>query len=100
MLTVFIEYKVAEEKRREFLQRLSLMPQRLEALGAHGYRSYEGMDQPNLFVETFEVNTEEMYHQVKAWRLADQDFCACVSGGAAKVHVWAFRPVSLEEERT
>ncbi|MFY0546000.1 hypothetical protein [Brevibacillus sp. H7] len=93
MLTIFIEYKVAEEKREAFLQQLSLMPKRLAVLGASGYRSYEGMDQPNLFVETFEVETEEHYHQIKAWRLADRDFCACVAGGEAKVHVWAFRPV-------
>jgi hypothetical protein len=93
LLTIFIEYKVIEEKRDSYLQQLRLMPERLEVFGARGYRCYEGADQPHLFVETFEVETEEQYHHIKAWRLDDRDFCDCVLGGAAKVHVWAFRPI-------
>lgn len=95
MLTVFIEYKLDTEKRSHALQLLTSMAQRMEAMGAHQYRSMEGLDQPGLFVETFEVETVHVYEEIKANRLVDQDFCDCISGGAAKLHVWAFRPVEL-----
>lgn len=95
MLTVFIEYKLDTEKRSRALQLLTSIAQRMEAMGAHQYRSMEGLDQPGLFVETFEVETVHVYEEIKANRLADQDFCDCISGGAAKLHVWAFRPVEL-----
>lgn len=93
MLTIFIEYKIREEKRADYLRQIAQMPHRLQKWDVRQYRCYEGADQPNLFVETFEVESAETYHQIKAWRLADGDFCHCVAGGAAKVHVWAFRPV-------
>ncbi|ASJ52118.1 hypothetical protein BP422_00255 [Brevibacillus formosus] len=95
MLTVFIEYKLDTEKRSHALQLLTSMAERMEAMGAHQYRSMEGLDQPGLFVETFEVETVQVYEEIKANRLADQDFCDCISGGAAKLHVWAFRPAEL-----
>jgi hypothetical protein len=93
VLTVFIEYKVDGQKRNRFLERLASMPDELEARGARQYRFLEGWDQPNLFVEMFEVDTVQQYQSIKAWRLNDEDFCGCVIGGAAKVHVWAFRSV-------
>lgn len=95
MLTVFIEYKVDAEKRSHALRLLASMGARMEAMGARQYRSWEGLDQPGLFVEAFDVETVVQYEQIKANRLADQDFCDCISGGAAKLHVWAFRPAEL-----
>ncbi|MFF0829377.1 hypothetical protein ACFYU8_21840 [Brevibacillus sp. NPDC003359] len=95
MLTVFIEYKLDSEKRSHALRLLTSMAERMEAMGARQYRSMEGLDQPGLFVEAFDVETVQEYEEIKANRLADQDFCECVSGGAAKLHVWAFRPAEL-----
>ena len=92
MLTVFIEYKLQPEKREQALRLLASMASRLAAWGASEYRSYEGLDQPGLFVETFDVSTVHEYEQIKEHRLADQEFCDCITGGAAKLHVWAFRP--------
>lgn len=93
MLTVFMEYKLEPQKREQALSQLATMPDRLAAMGAFGYRCMEGVDQPGLFVEAFEVPGLEQYEQIKAWRLADAAFCDCVTGGAAKLHVWAFRSI-------
>ncbi|QQE73802.1 hypothetical protein KDJ56_18280 [Brevibacillus composti] len=95
MITVFIEYKTVESKRDEHRRLLAEMPARLERLGAKEYRSWEGWDQPGLFVEAFHVATIDQYETIKAWRLADREFCACIAGGAEKLHVWAFQPVEL-----
>ncbi|MFD2369203.1 hypothetical protein ACFSO0_04300 [Brevibacillus sp. GCM10020057] len=93
MLTVFIEYRLDAAKRSAALAQLAGMADRLAALGATGYRCMEGIDQPGLFVESFAVSSAEQYEQIKAWRQADEAFCDCVAGGAAKLHVWAFRDI-------
>lgn len=98
MLTVFIEYKLDGNQRETGLSLLADMARRMEALGARQYRLWEGLDQPGLFVEAFEVANEQQYEQIKQVRLADRAFCDCVSGGAAKLHVWAFRPVEWEKK--
>ncbi|EJL47340.1 hypothetical protein BAG01nite_31090 [Brevibacillus agri] len=97
MLTVFIEYKLQSEKRDQALRLLASMAESMEALGARQYRCMEGLDQPGLFVEAFEVETVHEYEQIKAHRLADRAFCDCVAGGADKLHVWAFRPAALPQ---
>lgn len=95
MLTVFIEYKLDPAKRTEGLRLLADMEKRMTALGAREYRCWEGLDQPGLFVEAFEVAGVEQYEQIKEERLRDEPFCGCVAGGAAKLHVWAFRRALL-----
>ena len=95
MLTVFVEYKLVLEKRQAALSLLAGMSDRLAALGAVQHRCMEGLDQPGLFVEAFEVPSVEQYDEIKAWRLADEAFCDCVAGGVAKLHIWAFRAVEL-----
>ncbi|MED4782660.1 hypothetical protein [Brevibacillus choshinensis] len=95
MLTVFVEYKLDTAKRATALSLLADMSDKLTAMGATQYRCMEGIDQPGLFVEAFEVQAVEQYDQIKAWRLADEAFCDCVAGGAAKLHVWAFRSAVL-----
>lgn len=95
MLTVFVEYKLDATKRANALSLLASMSDKLTAMGATDYRCMEGLDQPGLFVEAFEVQAVDQYDQIKAWRLADEAFCECVAGGAAKLHVWAFRSAEL-----
>ncbi|WP_103109223.1 hypothetical protein [Brevibacillus reuszeri] len=94
MITVFIEYKLEPEKRTKGMLLLADMAARMEGMGAKQYRSWEGVDQPGLFVEAFDVETLEQYEQIKAVRLADRDFCNCVAG-AGKLNVWAFRAAEL-----
>lgn len=98
MLTVFIEYKLDAAKREKGLLLLAAMVNQLEQKGAKQHRFFEGLDQPGLFVETFDVDSARDYEQIKQWRLADADFCDCVLGGAAKLNVWAFCPVDLHIE--
>lgn len=95
VLIVFIEYKIEESMRDQYLRLLAEMPDRIGEKGAREYRCWEGYDQPGLYVEAFHVESVEQYEAIKAWRLADHDFCACIAGGAAKLHVWAFQPVQL-----
>jgi hypothetical protein len=95
MLTVFIEYKLDAGAREEGLLLLAGMADRMKSMGAREYRCWEGLDQQGLFVEAFDVDTVQQYEQIKEARLADHGFCSCVSGGAGKLNIWAFRPAQL-----
>ncbi len=94
MITVFIEYKLQEAQRSAFLRELSAIQQRVAEYGGQNYRCFEGMDQPHLFVEMFEVPTAAAYEAIKRWRTEDEALGRFVVGGAAKTHVWAFCPVT------
>ncbi|WP_249179025.1 hypothetical protein [Brevibacillus sp. NL20B1] len=100
VLTVFIEYKTDESKRDRCLELLASMAGRMEAMGARQYRHWEGLEQPGLFVEAFDVETVEQYERIKQWRRADQAFCECIAGGAAKLNIWAFCPIDLADKRS
>ncbi|KGT72734.1 hypothetical protein MA20_48540 [Bradyrhizobium japonicum] len=93
MITVFIEYKLDERKRADFMNLIDSVEAQLAECGAKGYLLLEGMDQPGLVVETFQVETAEAYQAIREWRLADQTFCACIPGRAEKLHIWAFIPL-------
>lgn len=95
VLRVFIEYKVKEEQREAYLQEMARIPAEVAKRGGRNYRFYEGTDQPCLFVESFEVADERAYRAIKTWRTGDQRFATFLVGGLEKMHVWAFRPVSL-----
>jgi hypothetical protein len=96
MITVFIEYKLADGKRNDYLDKIAAIKRETEARGGQGYRWYEGVEQPDLFVETFDVESMAQYEEIKAWRLADSSFAEHIAGGAAKLHIWAFRPLAAE----
>ncbi len=93
MFTVFIEYKIDPDKRQEFLREEANWERNVLMQGGRNFRFYEGVDQPNLFVEEFDVNTLEEYHSFKEQRRSNEQFLSFVAGGAAKVHIWAFRVV-------
>lgn len=95
MLLVFIEYKVKEEMRERFLAQMSRIRQRIAEMGGENFRFYEGLDQPHLFVESFEVSSVEQYQAIKEWRRQDEPFANCIVGGREKINVWAFQPVPL-----
>lgn len=96
MITVFIEYKLDEQKRSDFFRRMGSMRDEIGKRGGKQYRCLEGVEQPNLIVEAFEVETMETYEAIKAWRLADETFSQCVAGGAAKLHIWAFARLAID----
>lgn len=90
-ITVFMEYKVQEERRPFYLQQIEEIKRQMEARGCSEYRWYEGIEQPHLFVEMFELPSYQRYEEIKAWRQSDASFAENIAGGAAKLHVWAFR---------
>ncbi|WP_134687122.1 MFS transporter [Brevibacillus migulae] len=94
-ITVFMEYKLSEEKRDSYFQQIEQSKQGIEARGGQNYCWYEAIEQPQLFVEMFTVDSYEQYEAIKAWRQNDVAFCEHIAGGAAKLHVWAFRPLEV-----
>jgi len=97
MITVFIEYKLDPAKREAYMAAIPRIKRETEQRGGQGYRWLEGVEQPNTFVETFAVAFWEHYEEIRSWRLADPDFPDYVLGGAAKLHIWAFQDLPMEE---
>lgn len=93
MMTVFIEYKLVPEKRKQALDLIAEIEARMTRQGARKFRCFEGYDQPDLIVETFDVDHVEQYEQIKQERLLDEAFCDCIAGGSRKLNIWAFCPV-------
>ena len=97
-IQVFVEYKVLEEKKEEYLRKVKDLEIVLHKIGAVDFKVYEGADQPNLSVETFLV--PEMTNSQKSKRkrvLEDaqegvfwQAINNCVEGGKDKINMWAF----------
>ncbi|MBO8164637.1 MAG: MFS transporter [Brevibacillus sp.] len=94
MLMVFIEYKVKAELREQYLKKMTDVPDQVAARGGNSWRFYEGLDQPCLFVESFEVPDEAVYREIKEWRTRDQELARYLVGGLEKMHVWAFCPLA------
>ncbi|MEK3882880.1 hypothetical protein [Paenibacillus sp. PL2-23] len=93
MYMCFAEYRIMPEYRESFLA----VSERLVAEEQGRVRLYEGTDQPGLFVEVWEAPSEEEAERVKEERLSGRsswsELLPFISGGAAKLHVWTFRPV-------
>lgn len=94
MITVFIEYQIEPDKRTKFLHQQVSWEEEVHRLGGLNFRFYEGVDQPDLFVEEFEVRSMDEYQLFKARRSTNESFRQCVKGGAAKIHIWAFQHVA------
>lgn len=98
-ITVFCEYKVAEEKRSEYMQCVTNEYRRfLQGFGADGVSIYAGVDQVGLFVEEFTIPDMAVYEKLKHERFREADpiwerLHACVPGGKDKVHMWAFESI-------
>ncbi|MBO8173377.1 MAG: MFS transporter [Bacillaceae bacterium] len=97
MIRVFVEYKIKQEKRQEYLGLIAQMKRELAKQGARHFELYEGTDQPDLFVEMFDVDTEAAYRQIKQSREAHPVLDHCVEGGKNKINIWAFRQIKLED---
>jgi hypothetical protein len=107
MAIAFIEYKVLPEHRAaysEWMKRVRADYPDLE--------TYEGADQPGLFVELWSGMSREKFERLKAARLRSaeehepgagddgefdkigwQQLHQWVPGGAAKLHIWLFEKV-------
>jgi hypothetical protein len=102
---VFAEYKVKEEMRGQYLEKVSHLSLAMEKIGVTDFFVYEGVDQPNLFVEMFHVPSVEAYRKLKRKRCEEkaeggvfwQSINDCIDGGSEKLHMWAFTPVTRSE---
>ncbi|KQO01055.1 hypothetical protein [Paenibacillus sp. Leaf72] len=96
MYICFAEYRIKTENKIEYLHYIEQM----KAANAE-LRVYEGTDQPDLFVEVWQAESEEEAEQIKKERLNERSswgqMADWVPGGAAKVHVWTFKPVAAPQ---
>lgn len=99
MITVFIEYQIEPDKRMEFLLQQVIWEEEVRQLGGQHFRFYEGVDQPFLFVEEFEVQSMDEYRLCKERKKSNQPFSRCVKGGVDKIHIWAFQQVPDYKQR-
>ncbi|WP_022795042.1 MFS transporter [Marinococcus halotolerans] len=92
---VFMEYRVSEEKRTEFLSAMEEISSAMLNEQVNNYEWFESVDQGALFVEMFAVNTPGQYNVLKAKRTTAEQrvygrLDEFVPGGIQKVHCWCF----------
>ncbi|MDZ5783153.1 MFS transporter [Marinococcus luteus] len=92
---VFMEYRILEDKRTEFLNAMEEISSAMLNEQVNNYEWFESVDQGALFVEMFAVNTPGQYHDLKTKRTeADEEVYGLldkfVPGGINKVHCWCF----------
>ncbi|MGO4183868.1 hypothetical protein AB4Z45_06185 [Paenibacillus sp. MCAF9] len=97
MYICFAEYRVSPEFRAQYLDyTASLLKE------GHDVQLYEGTDQPGLFVEVWNAATCEQAEQIKKERCNERSSWMHISsfivGGAAKMHIWTFKPAHLKGE--
>ncbi|MFD0590707.1 hypothetical protein ACFQZE_22210 [Paenibacillus sp. GCM10027627] len=94
MYICFAEYRIMPEHKEHYLKKINDWRDEL----GHRVNIYEGTDQPGLFVEVWQAESEEMAEQIKKERLDGRslwgEITPWIAGGAAKLHVWTFRPVA------
>ncbi|GEK60208.1 hypothetical protein CHL76_16020 [Marinococcus halophilus] len=93
---VFMEYRVLEEKRAEFLRTMEEISSAMLKKQVNDYEWFESVDQGALFVEMFSVNTLEQYNVLRTERTEKSDSVfgrldEFVPGGIKKVHCWCFK---------
>ncbi|MGY4690545.1 hypothetical protein [Salibacterium sp. K-3] len=98
---IFIEYKIAPDKKQRYARVMKETAEALAAFGASSFQWFEAVDQKHLYVEVFEVESLSVYHTVKEARRSKNhpvfgQLDDCLEGGLEKLHCWAF--VSKNEE--
>ncbi|KRF67244.1 hypothetical protein ASG99_16605 [Bacillus sp. Soil768D1] len=94
-IKVFIEYKIIPEKRKQYLKLTDKIVTHYQNLQVKGFSIYEGIEQPNLFVEDFIVSNYEHFKQLTTERLEEQmpfwkDVHSCIYDDVKKVNIYAF----------
>ncbi|MEK4025034.1 MULTISPECIES: hypothetical protein [unclassified Sporosarcina] len=94
-IKVFIEYKVIPEKRNQYIELTEKIIARYQSLQVNGFSIYEGIEQPNLFVEDFTVLNYEQFKLLKTERFEERipiwkEVHSCIHTGVKKVNAYAF----------
>ncbi len=98
MVKVFVEYRILDECRQEFLIFIGKIAARHPHMGV-----YEGTDQPGLFVEIWDGLEQDEYLVMKEERSGLVESVwngmeAYVVGGKGKIQIWSFTPTVLRQE--
>jgi hypothetical protein len=92
MFITFAEYRIAPEHLESYRGETKRLLE--QSLGR--VTLYEGCDQPGLFVEIWSASCEEEAEGIKKERCGERSSWAVLTpwivGGAAKLHVWTFKP--------
>lgn len=100
MFITFAEYRINDAN----LERYRTESRRLVEESADRVSLYEGCDQPGLFVEIWSAADEEEAEAIKKERCGERSSWAAltplIQGGAAKLHVWTFKPAVPSVIRT
>ncbi len=95
MVKVFMEYKIIEEHRENYLQAMKKVAESMKEQQVSHFQYFEGADQPLLFVEMFDVDSMDEYERLKAWRCGEDSVISnWIQGGNGKIHMWAFKEIT------
>lgn len=97
-IKVFIEYKVIPEKRKQYLKLAEKITDQYKDFQIQNFSVYEGIEQPNLFVEDFVITNYEFFNRLKNFRLEEQipfwqDLHSCIYGSVSKLNIFAFEEI-------
>lgn len=98
MIKVFMEYRIKEENIGSYQAAMREVKEYMIKQNVMNYHHFEGVDQPFIFVEMYDVETISEYERLKELRCEKEPFFAeFVSGGRGKIHMWAFRETTYAE---
>ncbi|MFD1707863.1 hypothetical protein ACFSCZ_14145 [Siminovitchia sediminis] len=101
VMKVYIEYKVIPEKREQYLNLIDQAHQFYKKFPIHHFSIYEGVEQPNRFVEDIDLADSHTFSELKKKRLQDEGFWeevhSCIEGNRSKLRVYAFRKIHSME---
>jgi hypothetical protein len=92
MGTLFLEYKIKENRREDYLSWIR------NRRSEYGFELLEGSDQSGIFVELWRLVEHAETEKWMALRLNPADpvwspLHSCVEGGSSKIHIWHFQKV-------
>ncbi|RSL31624.1 hypothetical protein D7Z54_19455 [Salibacterium salarium] len=92
---IFMEYKVKSGKEQLYEQTMVDIAEAMSEYGVINFRWYQAADQPNLYVELFEIPALSHYHTLKEERGSKnhpvfRKLDETIEGGLEKIHCWAF----------
>jgi L-rhamnose mutarotase len=97
MIRGFVEYKVRPDQKEHYIRVIAEIRRLSEAAGLRDYSVCESVEQENLFVETFLVESMEEYRQVEANLSKNQTILALreeleplIVGGSQAKKIWFF----------
>ncbi|GAK10321.1 hypothetical protein [Geomicrobium sp. JCM 19038] len=94
-MQIFMEYKVHDDYVVDYERLMPHIKEAMKQFEVWNYRTYKAFDQPNLFVEMFEVTNQQEYEYVKTSRRNENDpvfgkLAPLMTKPLANMNCWAF----------